>query len=89
MKNLLMTVVAFGCLSVTADPYSFLEARACKRQLKKSLKKEKINYSKVRYQGAAHSYPLIHEFAVYEKGSGEPIEVVQMVKVRGSKCTRY
>ncbi len=89
MFKLLILITILTSLSVSADPYSYFEAKRCKRQFKKTLKKENLVFSKVRYEGTLHTYPLINEFSVHQKGISAPLEVMQMVKLPGKKCARY
>ena len=89
MKKLLVGLLALGSLSTFAglgQMSDMLEAKGCKRQLRKSLRAEGIGRASITYLHHLDTSPLIHVFEVIK---GRHSEHVQMVKFRGSKCRKY
>ena len=50
MKKLLIIILSLGSLSAFADPYYWIDAyfSGCLREIKKELKRENIDYTKIK-----------------------------------------
>lgn len=64
--------------------------KKCAKALHKKLKaKNESTQYELRYLYANQSAPLIHVFAVYKVMQAELIDIVEMVKLKGRKCSEY